>query len=86
MEKLVILILMIGCLLCCQEPIDIYTGTLSGVEYSLSHERRISEVWTLTFEDGRIYTIRKQPLEGLKIGSSLTIYQNVNGFLRAKNN
>ena len=75
---------MIGCLMFCQKPVDLYTGTLSNVEYIQSGGWGSSEAWTLTFEDGQVYTIHSQLLAGYKIGDMYTIYQNRDGYLRAR--
>jgi len=85
MKKFILLVLIIGCLLYCHKPADLYTGTLSGVEYIMSHGWGSSESWTLTFEDGQIYTIHKQPLEGFKVGELYTVYSTeMEGYLRAR--
>jgi len=81
MKKITILILMVGCLMFCQEPVDLYSGRLVKVEFSSSFN---SEVWMLTFIDGQIFSISKQPRMGFKLGAVYTIYENKDGYLRAK--
>ena len=84
MKKLIILILMIGCLLCCQKPVDMYTGILNNVEYSPKSSWGGMDSWTLTFEDGQVYTIHSQLLAGFKIGNTYTIYTCSQGYLRVR--
>lgn len=81
MKKVIILILMVGFLLCCQDPVDLYTGRLIKVEYSSTW---VQNSWVLTFIDGQIWAIHKQPKRGFKLGQIYTIYENKDGYLRAK--
>ena len=88
MKKLIILILMIGFLMFCQEGekggINLYEGKLIEVKYTATGGLGGFEAWTLTFEDGQVYTIHSQLLAGYKIGDMYTIYQNRDGYLRAR--
>lgn len=84
MKKIIILILIVGCLLSCQKPVDLYTGRLIKVEYSSTGGLAILENWVLTFIDGQIWAIHKQPKTGFKLGQIYTIYENKDGYLRAK--
>ena len=66
---------------CTQQPVDLYTGRLIKVEFNSSFN---SNQWMLTFIDGQIWTIHKQPSMGFKLGAVYTIYENRDGWLRAK--
>ncbi len=81
MKKITILFLMIACFMCCQDPVDLYTGRLVKVEFSSSFN---SEQWMLTFVDGQIFSISKQPRMGFKLGAIYIIYENKDGYLRAR--
>lgn len=88
MKKIIILILMIGFLMFCQEGekggINLYEGKLMKVQYTATGGLGGFETWTLTFEDGQIFTIHKQPKKGFEIGEIHAIYENRDGYLRIR--
>lgn len=79
--KKIILFLIFVFLFSCQNPIDLYIGKLIKVEFS---ESTFADSWTLTFEDGQVWTIHEQPKNGFRLGEIHIIYENKNGYLRAK--
>ena len=84
MKRFVLLFLLISCLLCFCKQIDLYTGVLICVDYTVSEGFGRTESWTLRFEDSQVYTIHAQPLSGFKIGETYNIYRNRDKYLRAR--
>ena len=84
MKKTMLLVLMVGCLLSCHTPVDLYTGRLNKVEYFSVGGWGSFESWVLTFEDGQIFTIKEQPRMGFRIGDVYIIYENKDGYYRVK--